>query len=435
MEDNMSRSRFWWFGALVLGVIVAGCPPKDRPQLTAVRRECPHTIDSLFTEGRPFASLDLLDTTRTLSGPGPIQNISVFHDCQRFADSAGTYGGLFTIFASHRMARLDTLIRADTSAGRAPFGGLDGDEALPAAQILSDAAYPRLGILEAGVSCLYLYRRGEWRAKMVSTGMRETDCSREADPDQLSGQNVTDLTVVSYHSTPFTNLADYPQAARWDSDREGSYYAGVACGTAWCEVGVEPAGRSQRYLERQPNGRAEARGLARIWDIKGWYDEQRLAVPGPNGGLVRHPTLVGVIFPDSLLESRTPREFGNAWVPVAYVGLSEDHPFYKERFNFDRTNVGGPFNTIELCQGSEAACGVPKGVPACKVDDSALDMRDLNPWWARIVAAGDGSPRYRCVTRYQFPTGVEYRGVTRWRWLADDETGWMRCLAGCCETT
>jgi hypothetical protein len=49
-----------------------------------------------------------------------------------------------------------------------------------------------------------------------------------------------------------------------------------------------------------------------------------------------------------------------------------------------------------------------------------------------------GSPMYHCITRYDVPIdshGIATPGTTRWRWMANDEGGWFRCLYGCCELT
>jgi hypothetical protein len=95
-----------------------------------------------------------------------------------------------------------------------------------------------------------------------------------------------------------------------------------------------------------------------------------------------------------------------------------------------------------MCRGGQTACAVPVAdiITPCdeRVSFSGYAV-DEDEWWVRITgldAAGAPVAKYKCATRYLFtgetmPSHVP--GTVRWRWLANDEGGWMRCGHGCCE--
>jgi hypothetical protein len=92
-----------------------------------------------------------------------------------------------------------------------------------------------------------------------------------------------------------------------------------------------------------------------------------------------------------------------------------------------------------------SACHVPKAaIKSCDMGTlSWLGTRWFwrDAWWVRIVSAETGRPvAHRCIRReptrdgpHPMPPGMKIPGSTRWRWLAEDESGWAECTQGCCE--
>lgn len=409
-------------------------PPPDR-------RECPHDWPQELT----FSAREggEMTVSATLNGPGPIRNVPEFHDCQRFLVRDGSnlrYDSLFAIFATERLARLDTLelVSSGRSVEQRPEGDTDqeltGSESLPAAEIVAWNDYAPLHI-ETGFNCLYLYRKsqqgqdGGWGAVMVSFGTTEQDCSRAAgDPSTLPGAQP--LSVRHYPDSLLTAATDFPPAARWDwDDARNRHYIGIRCGIAWCGVGETGFTPSRTYASQVQN----ASGVLpeyRVMQIKGWYDEQVLAGPPATDGSPRPTSIVGTLIPHPDLAQMDSASFQGSWVVTSYVALrvtGSDNP-YLSKFNLAATTPGdrlSQLNTVALCHGTESQCDLSTTDPPTSCGDGL--------WWARVTNADDGSQEYFCVTHY--PVNMTIPGIVRWRWLVEDEGKWMRCPFGCCELT
>jgi hypothetical protein len=411
-----------------LTLAVLGC---HRPRV-AERRECPHdwNWDSLRT-GRhwePFTLATDAAGNKQLAIPDAIQNIPEFHDCQRFIVGDSTtkqlrYDSLFAIFASFR---LDSLFR-DTSPAplrREPVSTPSASAqpvAIPTAEIYAEGSYAPLGI-KPQLNCLFLTRQGSaWRAKMVPVGGDDARCrSTSAFPD-ITG---TDLEVRPVMVAGLSD-ADYPPVARWDWDeRKAQQYIGIKCGAAWCEVGAPGFVPSPAHPERVTDGMPP--GERRIYEVKGWYDEQYLAVRA--GTRTVPSSILGTVFPDQRLgeyddQSFTPAATPGApkpWLPGAAAMLRGGTPTeldaYRRKLDFKPSSATGPLNPIGLCFGSRQQCAVPAAVSG------------TGQWWARIGASGG---KHVSVTRCNLT--IDPPGTARWRWSVKDEGVWMRCAKGCCE--
>jgi hypothetical protein len=171
----------------------------------------------------------------------------------------------------------------------------------------------------------------------------------------------------------------------------------------------------------------------KVLRIKGWYDEQRLAVEAGAG--LRPEDALGTIIPDARLNTRNDTmDFHRRWIPVAraaFSGFPANYP-YTSKFGFTSATMGGGrFNKVDMCHGSAAECLRQAPIPSQCTDGPFK-------WWARISPAAQGAdPVYRCVERH----GHEALNIplipatARWRWLANDETLWVRCAQGCCTVT
>jgi hypothetical protein len=220
--------------------------------------------------------------------------------------------------------------------------------------------------------------------------------------------------------------------ARWDWDGTQQYIV-IKCGDQWCEIGPPSGfGTSQRSWANDVRNRPGAANLQnfepptpqahRIIEVKGWYDEQRLAVQTPGVGMVpaKEPALA---IPHPGLESYTIDRFDqHEWFPSALVVLPPGLGAYAAKRNW-REGV----NRVYLCSGSSEECTIPvQDVPACKPGWASNDNRE---WWAKTVSSSSDTA-YQCVTRCE--QNMEIPGTVRWRWEEEDEKLWIRCATGCC---
>lgn len=437
----------------ILVVVMSGAsPPGQSPTwgLWEEPRECPHNWDSVFVVTRKADPIVVMPGLPSWF-PGEITNVPEFHDCQRFIEvtrlGERSYIGRFAIFADHRLdsleLRLDTLHVSQPCPGvkTCPGAGVV-TTALPAALIIAEAPYEPLRITQFGAYCLLLYRdSNRWRAKIVFMGTDvpvPIDCQSDVDATEIG----TELTVKARTESSLPDDGHYPPVARWDWDYAANqHYIGIKCGAAWCEVG-NPGGFTSSPV-RPEFVQAPDAASRRTVRIKGWFDEQYLAIPSV-GGWTRPSNILGRIFPDpNLGDLNRGDSFDGRWVRVARVSLevgrarfpSMDprNPLgYGDKYNFHLTDGLDRLNEIELCAGDRKAC---RGVPR-EVSDSCRDTIDP-PWWARVRGARDrsGDPyHYVCVKRFPVGDGnIRIPGTVRWRWLASDEGGWIRCIQGCCE--
>lgn len=366
------------------------------------------SADSAAADMLPVSSSAVacpLDSFRVVIGSRTITHIPIagraahipeFHDCQRFiAPAGGRYDSAYAIFASQ-----------NSEGGGAATPSPAGTSAVQGQIYSWGGTYGALGI-EPHFNCLFLWPDDTvWRARMVPVGTNENGCDGGIPADTTVG---TTLQVRRVVIPPFSSPDDYPPVARWDMDRSGStQIVGIGCGAGWCYVGPYGFAPPLTLPSTGPLG------LRRVRTIDGWHDEQRLSIPGPAGAVgagLTPTTLMGHAFPDTLLEQRQPAEFDAGWVPVSTIELSggADGRIYTSKLNLS-TGVNQVF--LRKAPGT---------------------MR----FKALIISASGDSVEFAVKRHghegFQAATGLRIVGITRWRWLEDDETLWTRCLEGCCE--
>ena len=384
--------------ALLVGVGVACKPTQSGTTVVVVRPECP--LDDIKL---PKADGSLL-IVNTIAASGPISMVPEYHDCQRFVMGNGSFGPMIAIFAS---SGLDSV--ADPPPG--PYSAtnvvITGRADKAAATILNyDLPYEPLRI-EHGVNCLYLATvNGEWKAHIVPAAS-DRDCLT---PSFSGGSE------LSVSAMPGPKGPDIPPVARWDWDPTSQqHYIGIRCGSKWCEV----YSHSVQTLHSSPHYDGP-----HLVQVKGWYDEQELAVMG-NNGILLPGGVRGTVFPVGDLVANTEPDFDAVWKKVAFVSLSAPSPKYLAKFNFIPGPAPAGQSFISLCHGNREKC-VP---PGQQVNDCE---QKGDPWWAQIQSGA--TTRYRCVVRRSHP-GVPIPGAVRWRWQIDDEDMWIRCPQGCCQVT
>ncbi|HEX7023230.1 MAG TPA: hypothetical protein VF187_00305 [Gemmatimonadales bacterium] len=399
-----------------------------------VRRDCPGHSSVRVVRDQDTVSYVSLSVSKEIT------LVPEFHDCQRLLiDQATTYGPLVGVFASNTLgaAQAPAAVRPTGGAGSAvsqpvapppPAGSFAAGGRLPVAEVVNfDVVdYEPLGIKPL-FNCLYMFRDASATngiaAFMVSVGPDEAACLKEYDPS-MGGTKL--LVVPQTPASPFT-WEDIPAVARWDWDpRSRRQYIGIRCDLQWCEVGPENGfGTSQGHYFTLDKKRER-----RTWWIKGWHDEQQLAVKAGNG--LKPIPSVGTVVPDSALGDYSDASFPkNVWVPAARVTIQPFAPEYRKKLGLGPVAPNAKpdrMNQLELCKADWTACAAAAGgspsQPTLNCAGTASD------WWARMIAP-DGGIKYFCVIRTAHATPIA--GTARWRWLLKDETIWVRCAEGCCQ--
>lgn len=427
----------------VAGVVVASSHTNSavKSPRNQERPECPH--DSVLTV-RGAERSTVVYTEVSLSNFRTI--VPEFHDCQRLLLADSSYGVLAAIYASARLdSALFDLARQNPDPHSSPpcdckipldpaythrepprSSGTRGNPLTdPAPAPLSkstwavaigtivafDGTYAPLGILTP-FSCVYF-------AGSAATGYAVW-IARNGSPRCVATLRISELataTRLEVQSYTVSGMLDedYPPTARWDWDSvHAQQYIGFKCGAAWCEAGVSGFEPSRRW--RAPAGMT-SRLQRRVFEIKGWYDEQLLSVPGDFGP--RPSSILGTVFPDPGLDTLTKRDFDNPR-PAALVMLNKDSAnIYKRKLNFVRTHSDGSrvkeLNVIYV-------------------------LARTDPMWSNRVmdrtGRNDKSRRehFRDHSADIARGNFVIPGSARWRWKLEDETVWKGCDAGCCET-
>ena len=404
-------------GLLAAAIVgLAACPPATGgAQIVGAAGglyECPHTWTWKDKRGNGDLAL-----------PGRITNIPEFHDCQQFIQDQ-KYIGLFAIFAAESlMSRWDSVAQDSDSVSHP----LPLPRAWAIGEVYSHSdPYPNLGI-KPGFNCLYFfYRPGRpggarlLQARMTPVGSDEAKCVDVLDPATLPG---TDLEVQRHLMPGYGSPDDYSVLARWDWDRaKQRQFIGISCGVAWCEVGTPSGAASMAKTDNVVFGK--------VVDVKGWHDDQSLAVAQTGGGLIPSPVR-GAAIPDPALGSyNTIAQFGH-WASVAEIQLTQPYQGLAAKWHIPMTEMGTVLR-VSMC------AGLCPGLPDTTTKAGYCIQPSGEPsWWARIQY-GSGGVVYRCIARRDHSaelagTGLHIPAAARWHWVAHDETLWTRCLEGCCE--
>ena len=435
-------------------------------------------------EGPTMAShdecpIDTLTTDYQLSGA--ITRIPEFHDCQRFIERVDglktlvwqdRYDSLYALwvregldtarFSSNFLGQPGAIrtsriyvaeggeIMVDTIKSESGVTATDtGAIAVAVAIIFTYAEeYKPLGI-KRGFNCVYLADPNAWKAIMVPVPSEDA-CFADKLFSSITGTHLSVHPVAP--SAPLTG-DDVPPVGRWDWDpTNGKYYVGLRCLNAWCEVGYEP-GAPTLVSSASYTATAAPAHQRRTIEIKGWYDQQYLAVPSwPNS--VSPSPMLGTAFPDSGLHGRKIEDYdapGTVWLPASHTSVRGKTPFskwngtswswvtataspgtYKSKLNFDLGAVLASmdpvpeFNTTFLCHGDKDKC-----IPPAHQQEVATCATNTSMWWARVISSALQDTVFKCVTFTSHP-GITMPGVVRWRWLNNDETHWISCPEGCC---
>ena len=348
------------FSLLSLVVVTACCPPPppeppEPPTLSAL---------TLVLRAFPCDSISSTEMTALQEMLADTLHGNEVHDCQKLI-RGGAFGPLVGVYPLP-VDTLETFEQPRVVATVFDWG----------------ADYEPLGI-RRDWNCLWLVREhGVWRAVMtLPVGDSCKDAAGAMRPGGL------DLVV---DRRTHSGTAPYPQTARWGWDENlGVHYIGLRCGRAWCAIG--------------PDGfrpREQSLGRGGVSEVPGWYDDQRLAIPGPDGTLIPGPW--GKIEPVPDLDTITVEQYRRPQ-DVAFVtlnGTASELTHYEQRWNMHEGR-----NRIQL-QGQD--------------DD-----------WVMIVHSSTGIRKEFPVTRWE-ETLHAVEGAVRWRWDDRDESAWIGCKHACC---
>lgn len=396
-----------------------GPKPVAEISVTSEIRECPHTW-----RWKPEGRIESQVAAVTRGA----HHVPEYNDCQKFlVEESGqlVYSqGQYAIFA----------VQDADLASKAKSLATDGF-GVAAAVIYAEEAYAPLGI-EKNFNCLVLHQfGGQWNAAMHPPRDLLADCSGE-----FSVRAGHSLTVKLPVSPLPSAQGHYSQLARWGFDGSlNAYYIVIACGEAVCYIGSD--GFNARPTPTSP-ATPPSNMERRVHEVATWHDEQRLAAFPAGASSVQPTDVWGTVIPDTNLGNlNDPADFAD-WVKVAEVELSANHHDYTAK-GFQQTTAGNR-NIVESCvlsltadsRGDSTWTGCPNlpngfmpGGKCDVYDDASTGLR-----WRSKHTAVDGTSEYFCVKRYPLTQpDLRVPAAARWRWRADDELLWYRCMQGCCD--
>jgi len=281
------------------------------------------------------------------------------------------------------------------------------------------ASYSRLQ-LQTGLNCVYLYvdpppagatvpnylAHLHYTARVaLATG---GTCDRKA-----AAAVPTPLSVVPVKSKRFSRDEDVPAVARFDTDVSGSPIMSFRCLNAFCEIGVA----AEKYV-RTPDNLNRPNQSEAAWDppfggdrkmiVKGWHDEQHLAVLGPDYNW-HSSDVKALIEPDPKAAEYDSADFHDQWKTVGVIQIDAPLPatskYYKWGLRQGRNKLEFRYNSKKPV------------------------------WEAHIVQPKTGVvvDWYRNERTPHFDMTVP--AITRFRWTEADDGVWAPCGNACCKAT
>lgn len=411
----MTRRTMAW--TLVLVTLQIGCHWSGKPgpgdDTEPVRGWLPpHTpIASPSTSGDSLLRRILLSpcdevppqpgVAEALTGGASFEN--EVHDCQRLVVGQ-RFGPLVGVFPIDRAMNL-TLASFRNTRGVAVATVFNW----------SDPRDPRSRYIPLGIrnnwQCLWLRnttgRSDGWEGGITVTSVPCT--SPGADPPTYWTFDVV-FTPPPAADAPYR----FPASARWGWDFTArAHYIGIRCADGWCSVG-------QQGLRPARSALAATIGVP---FPTGWYDEQHLAVEGPEG-LVPGPW--GIIQPsDRLVESAQAIETSDA-TAAQLAAQQYDALFLAQSFRAASIAIEGENATDVGPYASKFNLAFVDGVGSSNVD---LHVGSAPRAWY-----DNGVSRLPTLKVDYLPSTMHAaRGSVRWRWRDTDETAWVSCRSGCCD--
>jgi len=317
--------------------------------------------------------------------------IPEYQDEQRFNDRPGAgrkYGALACIVAA---PRIDTITDAAlTNPAGVLLGVVYVDGSAP---IATGDPYADLH-LKAGYNCVIV--------RVVLPAVVEGHVVPVADSACTSISAASRLPGNRGRPTGVT-ANDIPAVARFVEKQSRRVGLGIRCGTNWCNLGFTGTGGGNMDVAAHPvPAPGAAHYVRRV--VRGWYDQQFLALPNGSSPFGVISSVLASTVPDDNLESyTTPAAFATrrhvADVTFPNGGIAGTK--YETRWHFKSKG-----NTVDL---------------------------QLNPTTSNWTVYVNGVPYDNLTVKYTSHAGFPIAGTARWHWKPNDESLWVRCIDGCCE--
>ncbi|HEV7596001.1 MAG TPA: hypothetical protein VGO33_13480 [Gemmatimonadaceae bacterium] len=278
-------------------------------------------------------------------------------------------------------------------------------------------SYSRLQ-LQAGVNCIWLYvdppATGASGANYLAHLHYTARVSHSGDdkPCDRTAAMATPLSVVAVLSDHFSHDADVPAVARFDTDAAGVPIISFRCLNSFCEVGVttESNVRTPDRLKRPHQAQAKwdpAHGGDRKIIVKGWHDEQALAVRGTDW-IWRASEIRALIRPNPKAADYDAAKFAGQWQTVGTIEIFDPVP---------RTNK---YHDWGLRKGNN-------------VVQFTYDPPGTH-WKVQIKTdSGTVVPWYFIERTVHHDLTVP--AVARFRWTVADDGIWAPCGNACCKAS
>lgn len=266
------------------------------------------------------------------------------------------------------------------------------------------ASYSNLQLLP-GTNCFWLFaetKNSKYQAFVSQVG-EDMPCDRDAVPPDAAP-----LGVDEQWEPGFPLSEAYPPVTRLDTDAaERLPMLGVKCGTAYCEIGVGPG------VGKRPTWMPHAGGTPpREKKVKGWHDEQRIAVRDAVTDTWHMSAVQASIVPVTSAADLDSSDFHGRWQPVAKVhlgGLTASDKLFK-------WGMQNRWNLIEVSyDGSNWQMAVTKMV------------NENTPVGTRRVW-----PQNRTKRMIHYDAGVP--PTARFRFTGIDDGLWVPCGNACCRS-
>lgn len=417
-------------------LLTAGCPAEPRSPVP-VERDQPTGPDA-ESEQQAFKTWqDVLQNpcdSETVGGnphlaapvlTGDTAHSNEVHDCQKLvvreAGQPPKFGPLVAIWPIADAAEADTT------------DFLQGWNVATVVNHGSDPYVP-LGLDAEAIHCLRLtYDSGTYSAVMFVPTNQSEFCLTNHPPRESDRQTKLEVKVANRWPTGALRAAatarigwSNPPDSRSLSSDPGTpgdeHYLGVHCARLWCGVG--PEGFAFATTEKRSSDTGAA-------ITPGYYDEQFIAVPeNAPGQTGLRPGPWAVIQPTNDFHKQDTTSWkgrkhvvGRVMIDRGSDSDAEDHILKKLGFRPTGLGVGASqANQIRL-------------------QFNGKDHRDSDgkpdPFNAEHRSRRPAGPAWDSVTsklNFVEHSAHGVKGSVRWRWNADDETGWINCDIGCCES-
>ena len=354
--------------------------------------------DFRLTSLRPhrYTSYDFLDPdVRSFLGDSVV-NVPEFHDAQRLRKFCTAAGCPPEFFPDDEMKL--TAVAGLAAAVDSDFEQPNGRE-VGMLHVAGTLPVPEFGVQGRSSNPVRLRKTpgvDEWFADVY---------------DGLSPSTTPSKTFVVDAVTMGSGNDTVPAVAQWDwsdrpvnAGRSSAPLAGFRCGrNRWCEFG---------HTDGRPGFSSQNRfcgsGDPFTCRIKGWYDDQQLAVKNAAGQLVPGP--YAVIFPVPDLQA---------------VAIDVEPTVF--------TRVA----TIRAERGYSGAVRLEGIHPWARDNEVYLTKRRDGNFYFKIVRwPREEQPVYEIYRAYWHDhrsDGKWVPPIVRWGWLSNDEGLWTPCSVGCCE--